>query len=402
MKFGSIKNLIRDNKFKKISLIVLVCLIGCLSVAYAALSVTLNITGNAEVVASNWDIHLDNVVVTSGNSGSTPTITSSTSASFETTLSIPGDFYEFSIDVVNDGTIDAMIESVEKTPTLTTDQAKYINYVIEYQNGEAINTKQVVEAGSFVRLKVRVEYRKDISTADLPTTSTTLDLAFKVVYSQSDGTGSSVTDNGVKKVLNVVSGNINTIGSEVCINDECFYVISNDGVSVAMLSKYNLYVGGSYNGTWTAYGTEATGRQDSTMLGWSSSGLPYNGISAFSSSAYWSGSISNYPSYVYNSNSTLYSYIENYKTYLEEQGVTIENARLITYEELEILGCSGDDWTCEGAPSWVYATSYWTGAAYNDSLTWSVYGDLNFGCDYYYATKEAGVRPVIEIAISAF
>ena len=169
-----------------------------LTIAYAALNVTLNITGNADISAATWDVHLDNVKVTSGSvSGTEPTITGGTTATFSTSLTTPGDFYEFTIDAVNNGSIDAMIDSITKTPTLTTTQAKYLNYIIEYQNGESINTKQLVAKNSFVRLKVRVEFRKDITASDLPTTSETLNLAFTINYVQSDGTGSSVTNDGM-------------------------------------------------------------------------------------------------------------------------------------------------------------------------------------------------------------
>ena len=173
-----------------------------LTIVYAALSVTLNIVGNAEVVASSWDVHLDNVKVKSGSvSGNDPSIISGTTATFSTTLTTPGDFYEFTIDVVNDGSIDAMIDGVSKTPTLTEAQAKYLNYIVEYENGESINTKQLVAKNSYVRLKVRVEFRKDITASDLPTASETLNLSFTVNYVQSDGSGSVVTNNGVIKMI---------------------------------------------------------------------------------------------------------------------------------------------------------------------------------------------------------
>ena len=42
--------------------LVLVCVF-TLTIAYAALSAVLTIAGNAEVVASNWDIHLENARV---------------------------------------------------------------------------------------------------------------------------------------------------------------------------------------------------------------------------------------------------------------------------------------------------------------------------------------------------
>ena len=86
-------------------------------------------------------------------------------------LKQPGDVYIFSVDIVNGGSIDAMIDSIEKMPTLTSKQAKYLNYTIEYQNREAINAKQLVEKNSSVRIKVKVEFRNDISASDLPSTS---------------------------------------------------------------------------------------------------------------------------------------------------------------------------------------------------------------------------------------
>ena len=207
----------RDRKTLYMILSIVLISIFSLTIVYAALSATLNIQGNAEVVASSWDIHLDNVKVTSGSvSGTTPTITSPTTATFSTNLTTPGDFYEFTVDVVNDGSIDAMIDRVTKTPTLTTAQAKYLNYIIEYQNGESIITKQLVSKNSYVRLKVRVEFRKDITASDLPTTSETLNLSFTVNYIQSDGTGSSVTDNGVYFLDTIEpQGNVGADGSVV-------------------------------------------------------------------------------------------------------------------------------------------------------------------------------------------
>ena len=390
----------RDRKTLYIILSIVLISIFSLTIVYAALSVTLNIQGNAQVVASTWDIHLDNVKVTSGSvSGTTPSITSPTTATFSTTLNMPGDFYEFTIDVVNNGSIDAMIDSVTKEPTLTETQAKYLNYIVEYQNGESINTKQLVSKNSFVRLKVRVEFRKDVIASDLPTTSETLNLAFTVNYVQSDGSGSNVTDNGELKLINVVSGTGTQTSDEVCIGEECFYVMYSDDTTVTMLAKYNLYVGGEYNSSWTAYGEEATGKQDLNMIGYSSKGKPYKGTTKFSNTNYWSSTVSSYPSYVYNENSLLYSYVENYKTYLSTLGVTPIEARLITYEELTDLRCSGTK--CTSAPSWVYATTYWSGSARSSRYVWSVDSDgrCSFN-DFYSNSNDFGCRPVITISRS--
>ena len=394
----SIKDYIGNRKILYMLLAIALISISTLTIVYAALSVTLNITGTADISAASWDVHLDNVKLNSKSVTATaPTITNGTTATFSTSLTTPGDFYEFTIDVVNNGSIDAMIDGVTKTPTLTTAQAKYLNYIIEYQNGESINTKQLVSKNSFVRLKVRVEFRKDITASDLPTTSETLNLAFTVNYVQSDGSGSSVNNNGMK-VINVVSGDGTQTSDEICIGEECFYVMYSDETTVTMLAKYNLYVGGEYNSSWTAYGEEATGKQDLNMIGYSSKGKPYKGTTKFSNTNYWSSTVSSYPSYVYNENSLLYSYVENYKTYLSTLGVTPIEARLITYEELTDLRCSGTK--CTSAPSWVYATTYWSGSADSSSFVWIVFSNGNFNTRNYSYSDGNGCRPVITISRS--
>ena len=38
----------------------------------------------------------------------------------------------------------------------------------------------------------------------------------------------------------IVSGDLNTVGSEICIGEECFYLMYNDGYNVTMFAKHNL------------------------------------------------------------------------------------------------------------------------------------------------------------------
>ena len=367
-----------------------------LTVVYAALSTTLNITGTAQVTAASWDIYLDNVQLNSQSATTTvATITDKVTATFSTTLTNPGDFYEFTVDVVNNGSIDAMIDSVTKTPELTDNQKKYLNYIVEYQNGESINTKHLVEKNSYVRLKVKVVFRKDISASDLPSASETLNLAFRVNYVQSDEAGVSVDNNG--NLLKIVSGDLETVGSEIAIGDEHFYLMSNVDGKITMLAKYNLYVGNECtlesSSSCTAYSDEATRIQDLTMKGYVSGQSVRNGTTPFSSTSYWSSIVSSYSAYVYNSNSSIYNYVENYKTYLQNQGVEIEEARLIKEMELDALGCGEKG--CLEAPDWVYSTSYWAGFAFNTKFIYAVdtngsYRTFSFSNDY-----TVGVRPVI-------
>ena len=386
---------IKDRKVLTLGLCLVAVCVFTLTIAYAALNAVLSIDGHAQVSSSDWDIYLANPKVTNGSATTTvPSIKTSSTVEFSTTLSMPGDFYEFTIDVVNAGSIDAMIENVIKTPELTADQAKFLKYEITYQNGESITTNQLLAKETSMPIKVRIEYRKDLVASDLPTGQVVLDLALTLEYTQSDGTGSSVKDNGVYKPVSA-NGDINDIGTIVTIGDQQFYTIGTEGDNVKFLSMYNLYVGGVYNSGWTAYGSEATGKQDSTMLGFVSGQLIRNGITAFSNTdATYEGSI-------------VEGYVNNYKTILEEDyGVDVVEARLITKDELtsDEIGCSDTDRTCTGsAYPWIYSTSYWSGSASNASYVWRVDSSGSFNnYSRYDNVYSFGVRPVIIISKSNF
>ena len=392
---------IKDRKVLTLGLCMILVCVFTLTIAYAALNAVLTIQGSAQVTSADWDIHLANPKVTNGSATTNvPQIKTNSTMDFSTTLNMPGDFYEFTVDVVNSGSIDAMIEKVTKTPELTADQAKYLNYEVSYQNGESITNKQVIASGVTMPIKVRVEYRKDLSSTDLPTGQVQLTLGLVLDYIQSDGTGTTVKDNGVVAKLVSANGDINEIGTIVSIGDQQFYTIGTEGDNVKLLSMYNLYVGGVYNSGLTAYGDEATGKQDSTMLGYVSGQSIRNGTTAFSSSTQKGTNYSDY------SGSIVEGYVNNYKTILEsDYGVDVVEARLITKDELtsEEIGCSATDYTCTGsAYPWIYSTTYWSGSADNANYVWYVDSDGNFNRHSYGNAISFGVRPVIIISKSNF
>ena len=390
-----LQNLLQDRKTLYLVLTIMIVSVFTLSIAYAAMSTALEIHGNSEVVASSWDIHLENVQVKSGSvATNAPVISGNSTLAFDVELNMPGEFYEFTVDVVNEGSIDAMIDSVVKTPELTNEQAKYIKYEITYENGESISTKQTLKKGTSTPIKVRVEYRKDIVASDLPSSSTELSLKLTLIYVQSDGTGTTIKDNGVGESNISANGSLDAIGTIVTIGDQQFYTIGTEGDNVKLLSMYNLYVGGVYNSGWTAYGDEATGKQDSTMLGYVSRQSIRNGTTAFSNkNSTYEGSI-------------VEGYVNNYETILEsDYGVDVVEARLITKDELtsDEIGCSDTDYTCTGSTyPWIYSTSYWSGFAFNSVNVWRVYSDGSFGRYSYDGGINFGVRPVIIISKSNF
>ena len=180
---------IRKSSNKKFIAIVVVLLLA-ISIGYAALSTTLSINGTVNIAANSWLIYFTNVQVKTGSVTATtlPTTsgTSTTTLTWVVNLQKPGDFYEYNVDVKNDGTIDAMIGSLSNT-SLTTNQAKYLNYTVTYSDGAAIEQYDKLDAGETVKLKVRVEYKTDLNPEDLPGEGANIALTYSSNYVQADG-----------------------------------------------------------------------------------------------------------------------------------------------------------------------------------------------------------------------
>ena len=58
---------------------------------------------------------------------------------FETTLNMPGDFYEFTIEVENTGDFDALLDSITIS-SLSDAQAKYLSHKVTYGTNEYTTT----------------------------------------------------------------------------------------------------------------------------------------------------------------------------------------------------------------------------------------------------------------------
>ena len=384
---------IKDRKVLTLGLCLVVVCVFTLTIAYAALNAVLTIQGSAQVTSADWDVHLANPKVKNGSATTAVPSVNGNTLTFNTVLKNPGDYYEFTVDVVNGGSIDAMIDKVTKTPELTAEQAKYLKYEVSYANGESISTKQNIASGVTMPIKVRIEYRKDLVAGDLPTSNSNLSFSLTLHYVQSDGSGTTVKDNGAAAKLVSANGDINDIGTIVSIGDQQFYTIGTEGDNVKLLSMYNLYIGGEYNSSWTAYGAEATGKQDSTMLGMVSGQSIRNGTTAFSNkNSTYEGSI-------------VEGYVNNYETILEsDYGVDVVEARLITKDELtdsETFACVEYGYCSDKYP-WIYSTSYWSGSAYDTYGVWYVNSDDLFDFYYYESAYAFGVRPVIIISKSNF
>ena len=200
----------RKNKKKNYLMLLLLLVLG-VTVGYAFLSTTLNINGTTVIKDAKWNVYWDNPVVTTGSVTTTvPTIDSAkTTATYDITLNNPKDYYEFTIDAVNAGTIDAMIKVNGVSNKVYSDSGRTeettlpaaIKYTVTYADGTTIAEKHLLakkQGNTPTRetYKVRIEYRNDEQTTaqDLEaiTEETTYYMTFSVEYVQADDTAEEV------------------------------------------------------------------------------------------------------------------------------------------------------------------------------------------------------------------
>lgn len=172
-----------------------------ITLGYAYLNTELLINGTTNVTSASWNIYWNNIQLGSNNvtTVTTPATisTGKTEVSFNVHFSEPGDTYEFTVDAVNDGSIDAMISTFSKgvyasngtTPKTLPD---YLEYSVTYSDGIEIANKQLLESGKTETYKVRVHYKEDITASQLPSTADNYMFKFSVTYAQADDTGTKV------------------------------------------------------------------------------------------------------------------------------------------------------------------------------------------------------------------
>ena len=186
----------------------------------------------------------------------------------------------------------------------------------------------------------------------------------------------------------VITGDYNTIGSVVKIEDEEFFIVGYvDTTHVKLLSKYNLQVGNGFS--------TPTKKQDASARGF----LPGSS---------WIGTVPFGTTNDY-STSSIKTIVDEYTEYLVDEGKVTATGRLITKAEIEELVNNGDELghpsnimtLCDDAGmNWLYYSSYWLGTPIddNDVFTIGTTSDLNTGSSG--TTDVYGVRPLIILDIS--
>ena len=213
----------KTRKIKIISLCALLVAVLGLTVAFAALSQTLTINGSAAVDAASWDIHFEKTSgketeVKGAATFTEPTLSGTTIENFSATLTKPGDSVTYYFDIVNNGTVDAVVSSYDFSYGYTkcigiveadagwndckawdldnngtinvNDKAKHMelfDYNIYYvDGGKKLARKDTLNAGETKHMKLVIEY-KDTATG-LPENNITLTSSdpITITYEQKD------------------------------------------------------------------------------------------------------------------------------------------------------------------------------------------------------------------------
>lgn len=199
----------------------LAVLVLMISIGYAYLSTNLKINGTSKIHNATWDVHFENAEATA-NSTVTPTTAPSAPAasklqeiSYDVTFDTPGDIYEFTVDVVNGGRIDAMIESftskikvgdaAEQDVSAST-LPSYLDYAVTYEDGTAIANNHLLAAGDTETIKVTVTFKRDITNAQLEEAAgktITLNLGTNYVQADKNAQEVSRTITGIRYTTNI-------------------------------------------------------------------------------------------------------------------------------------------------------------------------------------------------------
>ena len=246
----------KERRTKALVIVVLLIVIAGLTVAFAALSATLNINGTAYLDAAKWGIKFENLSepVKGGTATTTGTAKIEESKSAEITdinvsLSTPGDKVTYTVDLVNEGTINAKIDKIEKTE-LTSEQQKYLIFKVTDKEGKEVSEGDILSAGETRNLTITIEFIKDLTKEDLPTSTSTISLSYKLNFVQTDekvtstGQSSSSACTSFEKKDTYSVGDVISVCNSTTGKSEDFYVISDLGSEhVLTMAKYPLLYG---------------------------------------------------------------------------------------------------------------------------------------------------------------
>lgn len=188
-------------------------IIGVLAVAILVMAVgfafavqDLTIGGTADLTGYTWDVHFKTgsgtgTYAETANSvtpATPPTVSGTSISSFNVDLEKPGDYYEFTIDVENGGSIEAKLDSITLNMSTTTQNVNvsdYVEYTFWYGNDSfttigspiSVSSSNYVlaksgQSGNTETVKVKVLYKQPTQNSELLTQDLTVSISATLHY----------------------------------------------------------------------------------------------------------------------------------------------------------------------------------------------------------------------------
>jgi len=170
----------RDRSFRSLAVVaVLVATVG-LGVAFAALAQQLNIDGDIVVRSNSLLVEFDNLreAVNGAESDVSATLTATT-LTFNADLAVPGDSVIFEWDVVNIGTLDAVISSY----VVIFPDHPNLDVQLTYADGSPIAEGDLLNVGTSRGLRLIALYTVPAG-GELPETDLTFTVSAQITYIQ--------------------------------------------------------------------------------------------------------------------------------------------------------------------------------------------------------------------------
>lgn len=155
----------KKNNFQEKMIVMLAILIIVMSIGFASITSQLTVYSGVKFKSASYNVSFDrdSYELTFGSNATTelPTI-SGASINYGVTLSEPGEYLEFTLNLVNEGTLDVYLSSIIMGG-LTAEQKNYIRYTVTYNSVECQETTENInllipkETGT-IPVKVKVEY----------------------------------------------------------------------------------------------------------------------------------------------------------------------------------------------------------------------------------------------------
>ena len=272
----------KTRKKENLTTVFLVILLA-LSIGYAYVSTQMNIKTKIGLDGNKWDVHFENIVIArdSVEAEEPPTSNNLTTTEipYEVNLVKLGDFYEFDVDIVNSGSLDAMVDlattkvyEINGNVETEIQLPKYLSVSVTYKNGEQVLKKHLLASGERTTITIKVVFRDDIDPIYFPSDSDKK-IKFKtsITYVQADEyatEGYSSDTNCQKKITKILaakddyrnseqsSTNLDIgldnycnvvnldmwVSTEYCDGgDKAYNIINNDEIVLGFLSEYPCY-----------------------------------------------------------------------------------------------------------------------------------------------------------------